>query len=148
MKIILTFFFAILLANSCKPSNSELLYGTWKHSEIREQKNDYDIMNIQEGTSSETIYTETDLKQSKTATTVQDFYLVFDNETNYIEYKVGMGMKFGFKLSNDTIYSNGEPEFKIVSVTNKVLNLKKLKTGKPVNYIKSNDDLSKFEILN
>jgi len=123
------------------------LSGTWRHSEIRQQESNFDTMTIQEETDNGTKYTTTDLKQSNNTSDVQDFYLVFDKGTKYTEYKVGMGMTFDFNLSNDTIYSDGQPQYKIIDINDERLELKKLRTGKTVEYIRSNDDLSKLTLL-
>ncbi|WP_324024594.1 hypothetical protein QSV08_15375 [Maribacter sp. BPC-D8] len=101
-------------------------------------------MTIQTETENGTEYEQIKLEKPKRE--IRNFYLVFGGETTYTEFKSGIGMKFDFRVSNDTIYQMDKPEFKIVSIDSGELILRKIDTGKERVYIKSNDDLSKFKV--
>lgn len=105
-------------------------------------------MTVQEETNDVANYRKADLKQPEDTSNNQTLYLVFDKERKYTEYIMeGIGIKYNFKLSNDTVYIQDTPLYKILNIDKKKLELKKLNTEQIVTYYKSNDDLSKFKVL-
>ncbi|QCX00943.1 hypothetical protein FGM00_12785 [Aggregatimonas sangjinii] len=136
----------LLVFCSCEENAKSEIIGIWDYSRpIKEQlKIEFD-----DDTENQLKYS----KASKIWTKYEDegfehFYLEFEEQGKLVEYKAGMAFKFDYKISNDTIFKDNEPFYRIVQLTRDSLTLKYLYSDKPTIYSKVEIDLSSHELMN
>lgn len=92
------------------------------------------------------------IKESNTSSEDGDgmdhFYLVFDDQGQMVEYKVGMGFRSKYKIVDNIIYSNEEPLYEIVTFRDSLMVIKQPNEVDTAIYEKVEVDLSHLEMIN
>ncbi|WP_276166917.1 hypothetical protein [Zobellia alginiliquefaciens] len=135
--------FIMLLPFVVSSQESEVnLYGTW-HYERRSKPEIGFTMRID---GEDVIEASND--ESEDGDGMDHFYLVFESEGQLIEYKVGMGFRSKYKILDNTVYSNGDPLYEIVTFRDSLMVIKQPNEVDTATYEKVETDLSHLEIIN
>ncbi|MBU2946332.1 hypothetical protein [Zobellia uliginosa] len=143
LKLIISSLIIFLLF--CNQGFENKLQGTWEYSRIIDSGKTLQTLSIEgkkESTKSQKVI-DRYMREG-----VERFYLVYGENGELIEYKLGMGMKFKYRVSNDTIFTDNEPYYRIEELTSEKLVLKYFYSDVPTTYKKVEVDLSDHEMVN
>lgn len=141
MRYFIVFIMSLPLVASCQESEVSL-YGTW-HYERRSRPEHGFTMRIDGEDVIEKLNDE-----DENGDGLDHFYLVFDDQKQMIEYKVGMGFRSRYKIVENTIHSNEEPLYEIVTFRDSLMVIKQPNEVDTATYEKVDTDLDHLEIIN
>lgn len=132
------------IMTGCAQDQDDDLKGIWQFSRPTNSENDLNInFEGQDGTSK----SEKIIKKYNEEG-IEHFYLEFGGDGELIEYKVGLGVKFNYRVSNDTIFKDEKAYYRILKLTSDTLTLKYFYSEIPTVYKRVEVDLSDHEMAN